>query len=58
MVLTGAFCSYVRECTKLAQRLLKSKHSNCPIEYIIEILHIIKKVGLMNTLEIFHFTIK
>lgn len=48
----------LRECTKLAQLLLKSKHFNCPTEDIMEIFHVIKKGGLMNTLEIFHFTMK
>jgi hypothetical protein len=50
---------FVTECTasgnsKFAQHLLQNGHSFRPIEDM-EIVRVIKKGGLMNTSEIFHF---
>ena len=40
--------------SKFSQRSLDYGHSVGPIKNIIEVLHVVKKDGLMNTLEKFH----
>ena len=41
-------------CSKFAQHLLENRHSIGPIDEIMEVLHIVKKGKMMDTLEKFH----
>jgi hypothetical protein len=40
--------------SKFARHLVDNGHSMAPMEEVMEILHVIKKGNMMNTLEKFH----